>query len=294
MRNGITVAGGNGQGNGINQLNGPYGACIDDDENIYVADCTNHRIVQWNKDATIGKVVAGGQGRGNRNDQLSYPTNVIVYKKYDCFIICDYGNRRVVGWPRQNGRSGAILFSNIDCWGVATDDDGYIYISDREKHEVRRWKIGDDNGTLVAGGNGCGDRFDQLNKPYNVFVDEDQSVFVSDTGNHRVMKWMKGAEKGILVAGGSGNGNALNQLSDPRGIVVDQLGTVYVADCENHRVVRWLKGARECSIIAGGNEGFFRAKQLNYPWDLSFDRHNNLYVVDYGNHRIQKFNIESD
>lgn len=80
MGNGITVAGGNGQGNRNNQLNDPYSVFIDDDQNIYVADCANHRIVQWNKDATIGQVVAGGHGRGNRNDQLNCPTNVIVYK----------------------------------------------------------------------------------------------------------------------------------------------------------------------------------------------------------------------
>lgn len=244
MGNGITVAGGNGQGNRNNQLNDPYSVFIDDDQNIYVADCANHRIVQWNKDATIGQVVAGGHGRGNRNDQLNCPTNVIVYKKYDCFIICDYGNNRVIGWSRQNGTSGAILFSDIDCWGVATDNDGYLYISDRKKHEVRRWKIGDNDGALVAGGNGCGNRFDQLNEPYDVFVDEDQSVYVSDGSNNRVMKWVKGAQEGILVAGGQGGGNALNKLSGPRGLVVDQLGTVYVTDCYNHRVLLWLKGAK--------------------------------------------------
>ncbi|CAF1008415.1 unnamed protein product [Adineta steineri] len=45
---GITVAGGNGQGAGLNQLNGPDGIYIDDDKSIYIADSWNDRIVKWN------------------------------------------------------------------------------------------------------------------------------------------------------------------------------------------------------------------------------------------------------
>ena len=236
---------------------------------------------------------SGGQGQGNRNDQLNGSRNMIVDKKNDCFIICDWGNRRVVRWPRQNGRSGETILSNIVSWGVAMNNDGYLYVSDYEKNEVRRWKIGEEDGTLVAGGNGQGNRFDQLNHPFYIFVDEDQSVYVSDN-NHRVMQWVEGAREGVVVAGDQGQGNALNQLSHPRGIVVDQLGTVYVADCSNHRVMRWLKGAREGSVVAGGNGQGAQPNQLNGPVGLSFDRQNNLYVADHKNHRIQKFNVESD
>ena len=78
------------------------------------------------------------------------------------------------------------------------DNDGYLYVLDVTKHEVRRWKIGEKNGTLVARGNGKGNRFDQLNTPYYIFVDTDQSVYVSDLHNHRVMKWMKGAREEVV------------------------------------------------------------------------------------------------
>ena len=63
----------------------------------------NHRIVEWKNGAINGQIVAGGNGKGNRNDQLNCPTNVIVDKENDSLIICDYGNRRVVRWPRRNG-----------------------------------------------------------------------------------------------------------------------------------------------------------------------------------------------
>ena len=36
------------------------------------------------------------------------------------------------------------------------DNNGDLYISDSEKNVVRRWKTGDKNVTIVAGGNGQG------------------------------------------------------------------------------------------------------------------------------------------
>ncbi len=68
---------------------------IDDDETVYVADYSNHRIVEWINDAKNGQVVAGGNGQGNQNNQLNSPTNVIIDKENDSIIICDYCNQRV-------------------------------------------------------------------------------------------------------------------------------------------------------------------------------------------------------
>ncbi|CAF1481119.1 unnamed protein product [Rotaria sp. Silwood1] len=256
LQNGITVAGGTQRVNRLNQLYYPWGICIHDDEHtMYIADTFNHRIIEWKYGATNGQVVAGGNGAGNRMDQLNVPTDVIIDKENDCLIICDQGNSRV--------------------------------------HEVRRWRIGDSYGIVVAGGHGQGHRLDQLNSPCYIFVDQDYSVYTSDEKNHRVMKWIKGATEGIIVVGSQGQGNGLAQLSCPRGVIVDQLGTVYVADCDNNRVMCWSKEAKQGTIVVGGNNEGKQSNQLYYPQDLSFDRQYNLYVVDYGNDRMQRFNIDS-
>ncbi|CAF4246362.1 unnamed protein product [Rotaria sordida] len=239
-----------------------------------------------------GRVVAGGNGKGNRLDQLNWPSDVLIDKETDSLIICDWGNRRVVRWSRRSGTTqGEILIDNIHCLGLAMDDQRYLYISDIDKHEVRRYQIGDKNGTLVAGGNGKGAGLDQLIGPTYIFVDQQQTVYVSDYYNHRVMKWNKGAKEGIVVAGGQGQGNALTQLSNPYGLFADTLGTIYVADCGNHRVMRWPKEAKQGTVIVGGNGKGEGANQLHYPVGLSFDRHSNLYVVDKDNHRVQRFSI---
>ncbi|CAF1504263.1 unnamed protein product, partial [Rotaria sordida] len=292
IQNGLTVAGGIGSGNGINQLSFPYGLFVDDNQTIYIADTSNQRIVEWKYGATSGQVVAGGNGQGNGVNQLDTPVDVIVDKEKDSLIICDYANNRVVRWPRQNGTSGETIISNISCIALTMDENGSLYVVDAGKHEVRRYQIGDTEGIVVAGGNGYGNRLDQLSTPSYVFVDRDHSVYVSDKLNNRVMQWKDGAKEGIVVAGSQGQRNSLSQLYYPEGVVVDQLGTVYVVDGWNYRIMRWPKGATQGSVIAGGNDRGGQSNQFYYPIGLSFDRHGNLYVADQWNHRVQKFNIE--
>ncbi|CAF0862962.1 unnamed protein product [Adineta steineri] len=288
-QNAITVAAGNGEGQESNQLDHPVGIFIDEYKNIFIADFWNHRIVEWKYNTKKGQIIAGGHGRGDRMDQLNYPTDVIVDQQNHSIIIADQGNRRVIQWFNQTQQ---ILIDNIACWGLSVDKNEFLYVSDSEKNEVRRWKIGVNNvGIIVAGGNGKGDKLNQLNNPTFIFVDEDQSVYVSDRDNHRVMKWTKDAKEGTIVAGGNDKGGNFNQLSSPRGVIVDHSNQIYVVDCENDRVMRWCEGKEDGEIVVGGNGKGNQSNQLNGPRGLSFDDEGNLYVADHVNHRIEKFEI---
>ncbi|CAF4236040.1 unnamed protein product [Adineta steineri] len=223
-------------------------------------------------------------------DQLYRPTDVIVDQQNHSIIIADFVNRRVIQWSNQNQQ---ILIQNIVCYGLAMDKNGFLYVSDWVKSVVRRWKMGEYNneGIVVAGGNGKGDQLNQLDYPTFIFVDEDQSIYVSDEGNHRVMKWRKDAKEGTVVAGGNGRGANLDQLSHPQGVVLDDLNKIYVADYRNDRVMRWCEGKEEGEIVVGGNGKGNQSNQLNHPFGLSFDDEGNLYVADAGNSRIEKFEI---
>ncbi|CAM4933321.1 unnamed protein product [Rotaria socialis] len=292
MQTGVTIAGGNGAGGGMNQLQNPVGLCVDDDRTVYIADYSNHRIMEWKYGVTTGRVVAGGNGGGSRLDQLSSPAAVIIDKERNNLIISDYNNKRIVRWPRQNGTQGETIISNVGCWGLALDNDGFVYLADYDNHEVRRYRMGENRGTVVAGGNGAGSGLNQLNHPRCVFVDRDHSVYVSDSNNHRIMKWIVGAKQGIIMAGGHGGGNSLTQLLNPYEVFVDQSGTVYVVDGSNCRIVRWNHGATEGDVIVGGHGPGNQSNQLNDPFGLSFDREGNIYVSEHSNHRVQKFNVQ--
>ncbi|CAF1589948.1 unnamed protein product, partial [Rotaria sp. Silwood1] len=283
---GIIVAGGHGIGSKINQFHHPTGLFVDNEQTVYVADTWNGRIMQSKSRANVTKIVAGGNGNGYEANQLYAPSDVILDTRTHTLIIADLANRRVVRWPLENGTSGDTVISDIACSALTMDENGFLYTVDSEKHAARRYQRGLPVSTIVAGGNGRGDRLNQLSDPQSIFLDRDHTVYVSDNSNHRVMKWLEGAREGIIVAGGQGKGNGLQQLSNPNGIVVDQIGTVYICDSGNNRVMAWVKGASEGSIIIGGD-----AAALDRPIGLSFDPFGNLFVVEYGSHRVQRFDF---
>ncbi|CAF4739192.1 unnamed protein product, partial [Rotaria sp. Silwood2] len=72
-KQGIVVAGGQGQGNGLTQLYYPYGVVVDQLGTVYIADARNDRIMRWPKGATQGSVIVGGNGRGEQLNQLNWP-----------------------------------------------------------------------------------------------------------------------------------------------------------------------------------------------------------------------------
>ena len=180
ISNGCTIAGGNGRGARINQLSNPWGLWITDDQTVYVADYGNARIIEKQRNTNNGQIVAGGNGKGNDVHQLNTPIDIIMDETNDYFIISDYGNKQVVRWSYRNGGNKQILIGNISCWGIALDNEGYLYVADCNRHEVRKWRLGDTSGVLVAGGYGSGNRLDQLRGPFYIFVDDEQSVYVSD------------------------------------------------------------------------------------------------------------------
>lgn len=291
-QNGITVAGGNGKGDQLDQFSTPTGLYVDDEQTIYVADRDNHRIVQWKLGAKEGQVVAGSNVAGNSANQLYRPFDVIIDKESDSLIICDNGNQRVVRWPRRNGNNGETIISDVLCRGLTMDDDESLYVGDAVKSEVRKYRRGESEGTVVAGGHGAGHDPNQLFEPQYMFVDRNHSLYISEYGQSRVTKWMEGATERTIVAGGNGKGSDLSRLVYNEGITVDQLSTIYVSDLGNGRIMRWSQGATQGSMIIGGNGQGQAPNQLNMPFDLSFDQYGNLYVVDAGNHRVQKFDIE--
>lgn len=290
-QNASTIAGSHSYGDHRRQLNQPFSMTIDGEGTLFIADCQNHRVVAWTKNAKEGIVVAGGKRGGNRLDQLYHPTSVVFDWQARSLTISDSGNRRIIRWPCWNGSQGEVLLSDIESYGLAIDEQQSLYVSDYQKHEVRRYRRNEIVGVVVAGGHGRGEGLHQLAHPCNLFVDHERSVYVSDSLNHRVVKWKENAREGTVVAGGHQRSETSNQLSCPRGIVMDKQGFIYIADQSNHRIMRWFQAAGEGTVIAGGNGQGSSGHQLRNPWDLCFDKEQNLYVLDTCNHRVQKFAI---
>ncbi|CAF4777950.1 unnamed protein product, partial [Rotaria magnacalcarata] len=74
---------------------------------------------------------------------------------------------------------------------IDDDDDQTVVVADYRNHRIMQWKKGDTmNGQVVAGDNGSGNGFDQLNNPTDVLIDkETDSLIICARGSRRVVRW---------------------------------------------------------------------------------------------------------
>ncbi|CAF4339233.1 unnamed protein product, partial [Adineta steineri] len=145
---GELVAGGNGQGNHLNQLNKPANIFIDEDYSLYISDYNNHRVMKWGKYAKEGTIVAGGNGEGDSLKQLSPPEGVVVDHLGHIYV-ADRENNRVMRWC-EGDEEGEILVggngqgnqSNQVNWptGLSFDNEENLYVVDWENRRIQKYE----------------------------------------------------------------------------------------------------------------------------------------------------------
>lgn len=285
--NGIPAAGTGTLSTAVDQLKTPCSVCVGDDGDLYIADYENHRIVKWNCNEGFVKEIVGNK-ENIENISLKHPSDVVINTKKDLLIICDRGNQRVITWPIRSGGTPEIIVRKIDCFGLAIDDDDYLYISDTESHQVQRFRTDGSGGEKVAGGNGYGSGLNQFDRPARLFVDEEKTLYVSDVKNQRIMRWSNNAIEGCCVAG-KGDGYSRTPLLAPGGLFADSNGDVYVTDYLSHKVICCSRQQKSITCIIGGRGQGSSPGQLNGPDGLAYDKKKNIYVADSQNHRVLMF-----
>ncbi|CAF0737610.1 unnamed protein product [Adineta steineri] len=142
-KNETLIAGGNGEGSGLNQFSGPPYIFVDKQQAVYISDSENHRVMKWNKGAKEGVVVAGGQGPGNSLTQLSSPRGLFVDDLGTLYIV-EAGNNRVTRWP-QGAKQGTVIVGEnaqlSEPEGLSFDRQGHFYVADCANHRVQRFSI---------------------------------------------------------------------------------------------------------------------------------------------------------
>ncbi|CAF3621208.1 unnamed protein product [Adineta steineri] len=148
-REGRIVAGGNGQGNCLNQLHYPIYIFVDEDYSIYVSDTCNHRVMKWKKDAKEGIVVAGGKGEGNSLTQLAYPHGVIIDHSGNVYV-ADFNNDRIMRWCEGSKEGNIVVGGNgkgeqsnqFNCpKGLAFNVQGNLYVVDYYNNRIQKFDI---------------------------------------------------------------------------------------------------------------------------------------------------------
>ncbi|CAM4930260.1 unnamed protein product [Rotaria socialis] len=147
-KKGTLVAGGNGKGSGLNQLEWPSYIFVDRQQSVYVSDHNNDRVIKWIKNATEGVIVAGGQGYGKALTQLACPTGIFVDTLGTLYVAEGGDNHRVTRWL-QGAKQGTVVVGEngegkeanqfYRPEGLSFDKNGNLYIADEHNHRVQRF-----------------------------------------------------------------------------------------------------------------------------------------------------------
>ena len=169
-------------------------------------------------------------------------------------------------------------------YGLDIDDDNQsIVIADRWNDRIVEWKIGASNGKVIVGGQGQGNRFDQLYGPTDVLIDkETNSLFIADRLNRRILRWSPRQD--------TTQGEVIVDNIDCIGLAIDHRRYLYVSDVVKHEVRRYTIGDKNGMVVARGNRPGNQLNQLNWPTYLFVDEEQTVYVSDHENDRVMKWN----
>ncbi|CAF2998329.1 unnamed protein product, partial [Rotaria sp. Silwood2] len=165
--------------------------------------------------------------------------------------------------------------------GLYVDEYKNVYVADWFNSRIVKWEFEKESSRWMAGGNGKGNKDNQLYFPTDMIVDRKRDcLFICDTGNKRLVQWpLRGIQSGKTI---------IPELMS-YGLTMDEKGFLYICDYEKHEVVRWQVGETQKTVVAGGNGQGDGPDQLNCPISVFLDRKQSVYVSDYGNHRIVKW-----
>ena len=270
------------------EFRSPTGIALDGEGNVYVADTDNHCIQKFDNNGVF--LARWGGEADSEEGAFYYPRGLATALTGEVYV-ADSGNNRIqkfdpdgnllAAWGQFGFAWRGAEAGKFDVpWGVATDQQGNLYVSDTSNARIQKFQS---DGTPLMKWGKDGSFDGAFFYPRGLAVDFAGHIYIADEGNHRVQKF---DSRGHFLAKWGREGNGLGQFRSPWGVACDALGNVYVVDSRNHRIQKFdSNGAYLCSW---GNRGLTEA-QVNFPSGLAVDKEGFVYVVDSGNHRILKF-----
>ena len=297
----------NNGGVSTNSLNAPTGVALDAGGDLYIADTSNNRVLEYNTPLSTDTTadVVFGQGGSSAT--------------HSC----------------NGGASIASADSLCSPRGLALDAGGNLYVADFNNSRVLEYNTPLSNTTAdrelgQAGFSETLPNFpDQrsLFEPYGVAIDKSTTpngLYVADLENSRVLGWkdvtaFSNGSPADLVLGqpdflsadcnqGDASPSA-SSLCFPFGVAVDANGNLYVADQFNSRVLEYnhpFAGCGSFPCVGGpanlvfGQGGIFTTglcdsagvtkDSLCQPVGVALDAGGNLYVADERDNRVLEYN----
>ena len=300
------------------RLSEPLGIAVDSSGSIFVADTFHQRIRKVSPNALMMSL-AGTGVRGFSDAfmpvlaQFDHPRAVAVDGSGNLFV-ADSDNHRirkispkgVVTTLAGSGTTGHADGMGTSAQfnaphGVAVDQNGFVYVADRDNHRIR--KISPSGMVTTLAGNGIPGNIDglggnaQFNLPIGIAVDQSGNLYVGGNLDSKIRKITPSGMVTTLAGSGlpgfsDGSGNA-TQFNQPYGVAVDASGNVYVADRANHRIRKVTPAGQVTTLAGSGSPGFAdgggATAQFNHPSSIALDDQGNVYIGDANNHRIRVY-----
>ena len=202
----------NAQSTASTGLSTPHGIIFDKSGNLWIADSSNNRILEFaapfstgmSASLTLGQATFGTNMCTQSSSSLCYPTDLAFDASGNLWAV-DCNNNRILEYmpPFTIGQSAALVLG----------------------------QAGFNSNLLGSGTNG-------LNYPWGIAIDSVGNVWVSDGLNWRVLKFsppFSNGQAADLILGfpdftTTVNSNPQSSLSNPRGVAFDGNGWLYVAD----------------------------------------------------------------
>jgi hypothetical protein len=215
------------------------------------------------------------------------------------------------GVPSFGGDGGSATSADIRTpKGVATGNDGSVYVADQYNNRIRKVKAG--TITTFAGsgssgeaeaafaGDGGAATAAKLNTPWGVAVTDSGTVYIADTLNYRVRKVLPNgtittfAGDGVARSQGDGGLAASASLNQPNALAVGADGSTYICEYAGHRIRKVLVNGTITTFAGdgvaayGGDGGRATAASLQYPTGLAIAGDGSVFIADAENNRIRK------
>ncbi|HUJ79970.1 MAG TPA: Ig-like domain-containing protein, partial [Nitrospiria bacterium] len=275
-------------------LANPRAVAVDAAGNLYVADTSNSRVVEFDSpfttDTTADRVfgqpdfVSAGLNNGGVSASSLFNPNGVAVDAAGNLFVSDFGNSRVLRYsaPLTSGEAANLVIGQTNFSSTGCNASG-----------------------LSAG---------SLCNPSGVVVDAAGNLFVGDTTNNRVLAYtapLSSSASAVLIIGqpnGSSStcnngGVSATSLCAPRAVAVDQYNNLYVADYNNSRVLLYTTPLTTDTVAdqVFGQSGVFSLASCNLgvslpndtslcnPYGVGVSPIGDLYVADTINHRVVYF-----